>query len=42
MQEAFDERRYVGAPQGRRYVEEGPIEVASDPFVEPRRMYTRY
>jgi hypothetical protein len=43
MQEPFDERRYIGAPQSRRYVEEGPIEVASEPYVgEPRRTYMRY
>lgn len=42
-QEPFDDRRYMGAPQSRRYVEEGPIEVAQDQYpAEPRRVYTRY
>jgi hypothetical protein len=41
-QEPFEERRYMGAPQSRRYVEEGPIEVAQEPYAEPRRVYSRY
>jgi hypothetical protein len=42
-QEPFDERRYISAPQGRRYIEEGPIEVAQEPYAaEPRRVYSRY
>lgn len=42
-QEPFDERRYVSAPQGIRYVEEGPIEGGQESYqMEPRRMYTRY
>lgn len=42
-QEPFDERRYISAPQSRRYVEEGPIEVAQEPYLaEPRRVYARY
>jgi hypothetical protein len=43
VQEPFDDRRYIGAPQSRRYVEEGAIEVAPEGYVgEARRMYTRY
>ncbi|CAO2653717.1 Nn.00g031280.m01.CDS01 [Neocucurbitaria sp. VM-36] len=42
-QEPFDDRRYISAPQSRRYVEEGHIEVAQEPYTaEPRRVYTRY
>ncbi|KAJ4364642.1 hypothetical protein N0V83_009238 [Neocucurbitaria cava] len=42
-QEPVDDRRYISAPQTRRYVEEGPIEVAQEPYAaEPRRVYTRY
>ncbi|KAF2849454.1 hypothetical protein T440DRAFT_469224 [Plenodomus tracheiphilus IPT5] len=43
-QEPFDERRFISAPQSRRYVDEGPIEVAQDPYspAEPRRVYARY
>lgn len=41
--EAFEERRYISAPQSRRYVEEGPVEIAQEPYAaEPRRVYTRY
>ncbi|KAF1836446.1 hypothetical protein BDW02DRAFT_567029 [Decorospora gaudefroyi] len=41
-QEPADERRYAGVPQGRRYVEEGPVEVVQEPYAEPRRVYSRY
>ncbi|KAF1942270.1 hypothetical protein EJ02DRAFT_454467 [Clathrospora elynae] len=42
-QEPFDERRYISAPQSRRYVEEGPVEVAPEQYAgEPRRVYNRY
>lgn len=44
QQEPFDDRRYVSAaPQGRRYVEEGAVEMAPDPYAaQPQRTYTRY
>ncbi|KAI8941742.1 hypothetical protein NX059_002946 [Plenodomus lindquistii] len=42
--EPLDERRFVSAPQSRRYVDEGPIEVAQESYspAEPRRVYARY
>lgn len=43
-EEAFDERRFLSAPQSRRYLDEGPIEVGQPAYnpAEPRRVYTRY
>ncbi|RMZ70039.1 Zinc finger CCCH-type [Pyrenophora seminiperda CCB06] len=42
-QEPFDDGRYISAPQGRRYVEEGRMEVAPEAYAgEPRHVYTRY
>lgn len=43
-QEPFDERRFISAPQTRRYVDEGPIEVAQQPYspADPRRVYSRH
>lgn len=44
QQEPYGERRYVSvAPQSRRYVEEGPIELGHDPYPIPQqRTYARY
>ena len=42
-QEPFDERRYISGPPGRRYVEEGPMEVGPEAYAgEPRHVYARY
>jgi hypothetical protein len=42
-QEPFDERHYISGPPSRRYVEEGPIEVAPEPYAgEARHVYARY
>jgi hypothetical protein len=44
-QEPMDERRYTfSAPQGRRYVEEGPMEVVQEapPYEGPRHVSYRY
>jgi len=41
-QEPFEERRYISAPQTRRYVEEGGAEAAPESYPEPRRVYARY
>lgn len=42
-QEPFDEHQYISAPQSRRYVEEGPMEVGPEAYAgEGRHVYARY
>lgn len=42
-QEPFEERRYVSAAPGRRYVDDGPGDIGQEPYpAEPRRVYARY
>ncbi len=38
-QEPIDNRPYISAPQSRRYIEEGPIDIAQEPYPA---VYTRY